>query len=276
MAQQLAGLEQQRKALSARLDEAKESRLAAPGGAPGARGSAELRKLQERVRRAADALQGLSVGRAEQLGRLERAERLLASCERSLETLSLTQSTGSHGEPATACRAPASGPLPQIVPLSDPPASRVMSAEETAARDRVQQLGRAKDAVSIEQARAKQALVEARAQVDRLRAQAESLVQADNFMPRLDSSATTGLNSYLRSLSSKFSHGRPSQSPARAAAFNGILKAHRRRTQSCLVGPLAPPRTRWRREVSESPAAGGRVPPRERWAWWRRFAAAWR
>ncbi|MBW8830203.1 MAG: hypothetical protein JF606_12350, partial [Burkholderiales bacterium] len=196
VAQQLAGLELERKALSAQIDQAKEARQAAADRAPSARGNTKLRKLQDRVDQSAKELLRLTVSRAEQLGQLERAERLLASCERSQKALSLTEASGSRSEPVTTSPAPTLDPSQAVRP-SVPPASR-MSAEEVAARERVQELRQTSEAVKIEQARAKEAVADCRAEVHRLKADAESILQPRNYVGMMDSAAINGQNNYLR------------------------------------------------------------------------------
>ncbi|HET9646341.1 MAG TPA: hypothetical protein VFP68_23975, partial [Burkholderiaceae bacterium] len=140
IARRLAELERTGAMLAERVEAAKEAvRSTGPEEATPGSGD-ELRLLQERVRNAERDLNRLRQARGQQTGRLERDERLLASCTRSLEALSL-QDDSSIAPVGGGTAAVAS---PEVVHLTTqaPAPDDGASAEEAAARERVQSLER--------------------------------------------------------------------------------------------------------------------------------------
>ncbi|MGM9487992.1 hypothetical protein [Ideonella sp. YS5] len=191
-AQRLGELEQRRAALAARLDEAKEVRQTHTSKG----NNAELRKLQDRVQHAAGQLQRLREDRAVQLGKLEKAERLLESCERSLQALSLDDTPAPRREaPETAVPS-----RPTSVEASPETQAPRISPEEAAAQKRVGQLTDGLKRARADMESAKQVLAEARKDVEKAKALAEAVVDPDIYTERADRLATAGLGNYLRSL----------------------------------------------------------------------------
>ena len=196
LAQRLAKLEQDRASLAARLDEAKLARQKVAGNSGSAESRAAIRRLQDRLERANEQVHRLKVARSEKLGRLERTERLLASCERSLEALSLDDA------PAPATRTPAA---PSTTPLTAAEARPVetkprISPEELAAQQRVQQLSEIVKRATAELERAKQALADARRDVAKAEAVTVLVTRADTYMPSVDREAGAGLDRYLEAV----------------------------------------------------------------------------
>lgn len=197
LAQRLAKLEQDRAALAGRLEEARLARQQAAGNSGSAESRAAIRKLQDRLDRANEQVHRLKLARSEQLGRLERTERLLASCERSLEALSLDDTPAPAGKPsAETTSAPA-----LAAAEARPVETKVrISPEEQAAQKRVQQLSETAKRATAELDRAKQVLVDARKAVERAEAVTVLVTSADTYMPRVDLEAGAGLDRYLESV----------------------------------------------------------------------------
>jgi hypothetical protein len=192
LAQHLAGLEQDRARLSARIDEAVEARLAA-GRAAGPQNPVELGKLQDRVHQARATLQGLMAARAAHLDQLERAERQLASCVRSLQALSLAASTSS-GSGAVAVAPPRAR-----TGVSSAPVAIAPSPQENEVHKLVGQLEQQQQAVAIERKQIDKQLDAARTEVARLKAEVEFALDPANFLPGVNDSAYQGLDNYLES-----------------------------------------------------------------------------
>ncbi|KQV90156.1 hypothetical protein [Rhizobacter sp. Root1221] len=191
LARQLGTLEQQRSQLQASLGEVEEARWAAARGARGARSRNEINHLQDRVDHARDELQQLLARRDAQADRLDRSDRQLASCERSLAGLSLASAV------ATGTPTPPSASAPSGR-AAEPAGPAPVSAEEAAARRHLQQLERQREALKLEQDRlARSVLAPARAEVQRLRAEAEEILEPTSYMERIESSVPGNLNSYL-------------------------------------------------------------------------------
>jgi hypothetical protein len=198
-AETLEKLEKQRASLAARLDEARQARQAGTGKSK----NPELTKLNDRVRHAAAELQRLRVDRAAQLGRLERAERQLESCQRSLQALSLddaaTPSAGAP-QPVRAPLAAAAAAAAAASAQATASASRI-TPEETAAQKRVADLTDAHKRATNAKDAAVKAFEDARRSVETVKAAAEAVFDPDAYTVRADQLATAGLGNYLRSLS---------------------------------------------------------------------------
>jgi hypothetical protein len=191
-ARRLAALEQARARLAAQLDEARQVRHASAGRAQ----TAELSKLQDRIQHAAALVQRLRVDRAGQIGRLEKAERLLESCERSLQALSLDDT------PA------ASRPVPDAVPSLQPmaqaavpsAASLRIAPEEAAAQRRVQQLADADKRARADLASARQVLQAAKKALEAATGAAMAVTNVPDHLPLVDRLATERLGGHLLGL----------------------------------------------------------------------------
>ncbi len=193
LAQHLAGLEQERAKLSTRIGEAVEARLAA-GRAAGPQHRRELRKLQDRVHQASATLQGLMAARAAHLDQLERAERQLASCVRSLRALSLAASTSS-GSGAVTVALPRAGTVASSTPVAIAP-----SPQETEVLKLVGQLEQQQQAVAIERKRIDKQLDAARTKVADLKSAVEFALDPANFLPGVNDCALDALDRYLKGI----------------------------------------------------------------------------
>jgi predicted nucleic acid-binding Zn-ribbon protein len=212
LANELATLEQQRTALAARLATAREARDANPGRAGNAQSRAELAKLQDRLHRANEQLQGVNIKRADQLGRLEKAERLLASCERALER---SMSNLSIAAPAAETDAPVAMPTAPLAAAVAPKArvlaTRLISPEEAQLKAQIPQLERAAEAARAQKASAQQTLAAARQHAERIEAKAESVLSPVTFMPLIEKGASDRLATILAG------HGLPAPNQLPAA-----------------------------------------------------------
>ncbi|MGM9487993.1 hypothetical protein [Ideonella sp. YS5] len=199
LARELATLEQERKTLSAELEAAKEKRLADANRAGSSDSRAELGKLQDRVRHAATALHEKTARRDALLDKLERAEQQLASCERSLQALSIDDAP--REEAAVAPEAATSRPQPLAQPQVQPQAvaapTRVHDPAETAARERVRDLTKELELAKAGQARARQALVEARNEVQRQQENAETMLLPERYAHHVYGAGEREVNEYL-------------------------------------------------------------------------------
>jgi hypothetical protein len=198
LANELATLEQERAALSSQLAEAKDKRLADANRAGSAENRTELRKLHDRVRHASDSLQETTANRDSLLDRLERAEQQLASCERSLEALSIDDTP--RAKPAATAETSASRPASQAQPQALDVPTRVEDPAETAARDRVRDLTKELEIANAGKARARQALVEARNEVTRTKANAEAMLQPERYAGPVAGGADREINQFLAGL----------------------------------------------------------------------------
>lgn len=192
LARQLGTLEQQRSQLQASIGEVEEARWAAARGARGAKSRNEINHLQDRVDHARDELQQLLARRDAQADRLDRSDRLLASCERSLAALSLSPAVATESPTPPSASAPSGR-------AAEPSGPAPVGPEEAAARRHLQQLERQRDALKLEQDRlARSVLAPARAEVQRLRAEAEEILEPTFYMERIESSVPDNLNHYLQ------------------------------------------------------------------------------
>ena len=193
LARELATLEQERKTLSGELEAAKEKRLADANRAGSAENRAELGKLQDRVRHAAASLHDKTARRDALLDKLERAEQQLASCERSLQALSIEDTPGE----APAARSDvASSHWAQPAEAAAAP-KRIDDPAEAAARERVRDLTRELELAKAGQTRARQALVEARNEVQRLQQDAEGMLTPERYAFPVYDAAEREVNEYL-------------------------------------------------------------------------------
>jgi predicted nucleic acid-binding Zn-ribbon protein len=195
LAKELATLEQERATLSSQLTEAKDKRLADANGAGTAENRLELRKLHDRVRQASDSLQEKTAKRDAQLDRLERAEQQLASCERSLQALSIDDTPPEA--PAATAEASTSRPASQAQPQALDVPTRAEDPAETAARNRVRDLTKELEIATAAYARADQTLKAARANVTRLQADVKSILDPEFHVPVVAHAAMDGVNSFL-------------------------------------------------------------------------------
>jgi hypothetical protein len=197
LAKELATLEQERKALSGELAAAKDKRLADANRAGSAENRDELRKLHDRVRHTSDSLQEKTAKRDSLLDRLERAEQQLASCERSLEALSIDDTPPQ--DPAAKPQAATSHPAPQTPAQAQALAAptRTEDPAETAARDRVRDLTKELELAKAGKARARQALVEARNEVQRQKEYAQAVFSPERYRYPIYASAELDVNEYL-------------------------------------------------------------------------------
>lgn len=193
-AERLAGLEARRQELQAQLDAARQVRRENIGR----QGSTELRRLQDRVDRAAAQLQRLHTERTTHLGRLEKAERALESCERSLEALSIDDTP--PPAPTDERTAPAATTRP-LAPQEAASAERFQPTQEEAAAQRlVQQLTNDFKKATRKLDEAKQVLEGARKDVDNARQVLQAVVDPETCRRQLDRAATTGVAQYLATL----------------------------------------------------------------------------
>jgi hypothetical protein len=221
-AERLADLEKKREALSARLDEAKQTHRASAVKSGNAQSRTELNKLQDRINHAAGQLQRLRVGRAEQLGKLEKAERLLASCERSLErslqNLSISETSTAPAEAtAVAVASTATTSAETAAPVTGPR----ISQEEVELKARVAQLEREADIANSGKARAQQALVAARNHVAQVEAAAARILEPESYLDVVDEGSGVGVNGYLSHVGLPMANVLPARGEAdpRHAAF---------------------------------------------------------
>ena len=198
-AQRLSGLEQRRASLATRLNTARQAREASGGRAGNAQGRAELAKLQDRLDHASEHLQRLHINRADQLGRLEKAERQLASCERALErsmaALSVADRPVEGSEPVAAQTA-----LPAKAAAVETPApvTRRISEEEAQLKARIPRLERQAEAARAEKGSAQQTLAAARQKVERIEANAARVRNPETFLPLIEHSASKAVNDVLQ------------------------------------------------------------------------------
>ena len=192
LAQRLAGLDKRRAEITTQLAKAKEANRKAAAAGGNASNRAEIAKLQDRLDRAGEALQRQRTARAEQIGRLERAERLLASCERSLKGLSLEEAAPQPAAPRESV------PSAAIAPSAAVTVPARMSAEEAAAREEVQRLTRELQLAGSEQAKARQALAESRSQVAEAHAAVQAILDPGNYVATIDRQYLGALGTYLR------------------------------------------------------------------------------
>jgi hypothetical protein len=209
VAQRLQGLEQRRAEVAGQLAAAKKARREAAGKGGNAEGRKELAKLQGRLGEATERLQGLRVGRSVQMDRLERAENLLRSCERSLAALS----TADEAAPSAAAPEPAAEPLEAASSSHAPVAPAFVpsprSPQETAARERVTELTRALASARTESANARQMLVDGRSHVEAVKLQLDQMLQRDSILAALDGGGDAELEEYLQFLELPPTHQRP-------------------------------------------------------------------
>ncbi|HET7867933.1 MAG TPA: hypothetical protein VFL86_26305, partial [Burkholderiaceae bacterium] len=195
LAQHLAGLERRQAALMARIGDGPPAPLAT-GQAALAQSQALLGRLQDRVQQAAATLQSHLGAKAALQDQLERSEGLRASCERSLQALSLSPQPGAAiGSRAAAAAVP---PARQAAP-PEPPATAA-SPEETEARARVRRLAQQQQAVATERKQIDKQRAAARAEVTRRESELEFLLNPAGFMPAVNARAQNALDSYLRRL----------------------------------------------------------------------------
>lgn len=194
LARQLAGLERQRTDLMARLGEGPPAHLAADPSAL-AQSQARLGKLHDRVQQASATRQAHLATKAALQEQLERTESLRASCERSLQALSLPPRAVTGGGAAAAPSTPTALPA-----LPAAPAVLAASPEETEVRARVHQLEQQQQAVAQERKQIDRQRAGARAEVTRLASELEFLLNPASFMPEVNASAQNALDRYLRSL----------------------------------------------------------------------------
>lgn len=197
LAQQLNELESRRASLQADITAMREAGLANARGAGSAEDINELNKQQDRVDHARSELHGLLAHRDARLDQLERTERLLSSCERSLAALAVTADAPSLLS-APAAAASASSSIQPSSPSRQ--AADDLRAEEATASERIQQLSREKDVAKAEQERAKRLLAAARANVETQQAEAEKKLDSKVYVPYVDGGAFFSMNSFLQAL----------------------------------------------------------------------------
>lgn len=195
LAQQLAELESRRASLQADITAMREAGLANARRACSAEDITELNKQQDRVDHARSELHGLLARRDARFDQLERTERLLASCERSLAALAVVTDAPSLPSAPAASASASSSAQPASPPRQ---AAAGVRAEEAAVRERVQQLGRENDAAKAEQERAKRLLAAARAKVENQQAEAEKRLNSEVYVPHVDGGAFFSMNSFLQ------------------------------------------------------------------------------
>jgi hypothetical protein len=189
-AQRLAELEQRRAAIAVRLGEAKQARQASAGKAQ----NNALAKLQDRIDHATGQLQRTRVDRSIQLGKLEKAERLLASCERQFELLSI------EDEPTEPAEKP--GPShAQVRPagLGAATSAKPPNPQEANLQRLINGLEKEAEAAHRGKADAQQALVAARARVQQAEAAAALALTPAHYVPLIEGSVTAHVNHHLES-----------------------------------------------------------------------------